>query len=422
MTSPSATLAVDEAVQALREAGHDVLHLGFGEAGVPVAPGLTELLADAHLRNGYGPVAGSPQARAAAAGWFTRRGLSTEPGQILFAPGSKPLLFALLAAIGGDVVLPRPSWVSYAAQAALLGRRVVTVPVPAEAGGIPDPDLLEQALRGAVAEGARPGALVLTVADNPTGTIAPAEQVEAVCAIAERHGLAVVSDEIYAELSHRGTVTSPVRYLAERTVVTTGLSKSLALGGWRIGFARTPSGSWGRRLQRELTGVASEIWSSLAAPMQAVAAHALDDPPEVTAHIAAARRLHARIAAEVHTRLRTTGALCRPPGAGFYLYPDFGPNRAALRARGITTGTELATALLERHGIATLPGSAFGEAGTALTLRLATSLLYGTTPQQRHMALTSPEPQDLPWISSALTRLGTALGDLTTDRHARPQS
>ncbi|TFE52269.1 aminotransferase class I/II-fold pyridoxal phosphate-dependent enzyme [Streptomyces sp. ICN441] len=422
MTTHSATLAVDEAVQARRAAGHDVLHLGFGEAGVPVAPGLAEVLTDAHLRNGYGPVAGSPQVRAAAAGWFTRRGLSTEPGQILFAPGSKPLLFALLAAIGGDVVLPCPSWVSYAAQAALLGRRVVSVPVPAEAGGIPDPELLERALRQAHADGARPGVLVLTVPDNPTGTVAPAEQVEAVCAVAGRHGLAVISDEIYAELSHHGTAPSPVRYLAERTVVTTGLSKSLALGGWRIGFARTPAGSWGRRLQRELTGVASEIWSSLAAPMQAVAAHALDDPPEVTAHIAAARRLHARIAAEVHTRLRAAGALCRPPQAGFYLYPDFGPAREALRAQGITTGTDLATALLDRHGIATLPGSAFGEPGTALTLRLATSLLYGTTPQQRHTALTAREPETLPWISPALTSLSAALTELTAGRHRRPRS
>lgn len=294
------------------------------------------------------------------------------------------------------------------------------VPIPAEAGGIPDPELLEQDLRQAGANGARPGVLVLTVPDNPTGTVAPAEQVEAVCAVADRHGLAVISDEIYAELGHRGTTGSPVQHLGERTVVTTGLSKSLALGGWRIGFARTPAGRWGRHLHQELTGVASEIWSSSAAPMQAVAARALSDPPEVTAHIAAARRLHARIATEVHTLLLAAGAQCRPPRAGFYLYPDFAPAREVLRAQGITTGTDLATALLDRHDIATLPGSAFGEPDTALTLRLATSLLYGATPQQRHMALTAEEPQTLPWIASALTRLSTALVELTTDRHRPP--
>ncbi|ANW22538.1 pyridoxal phosphate-dependent aminotransferase [Streptomyces clavuligerus] len=417
MTTHSATLAIDERVQARRAAGHDVLHLGFGEAGLPVPPGLADVLAAAHRRNGYGPVAGSAEAREAAAGWFVRRGLPTGPEQILFAPGSKPLLFALLAAIGGAVVLPCPSWVSYAAQAALLGRRVVPVPVPAEAGGIPDPGLLERALRRASAEGAGPGVLILTVPDNPTGTVAPAEQVEAVCAIAEHHGLAVVSDEIYAELTHGGSAPSPVRQLAERTVVTTGLSKSLALGGWRIGFARTPAGPWGRRLHRELTGIASEIWSSLAAPMQAVAAHALNDPPEITARIAASRRLHARVATAVHGRLLAAGAHCRPPRAGFYLYPDFTPAREALRTRSIATGTDLATALLDRYDIATLPGSAFGEPDTALTLRIATSLLYGTTPEQRHAALAADAPETLPWIASALTRLGGALGGLITGGH-----
>jgi len=418
MTTHSATLAIDEAVQARRAAGQETLHLGFGEAGLPVAPGLARILgAEAQLRNGYGPVAGAPQARAAAAGWFTRRGLDTQPDQVLFAPGSKPLLFALLATIGGDVVLPRPAWVSYAAQTALLGRRVISVPIPPEAGGIPDPTLLDEAVRQAVADGARPGVLILTVPDNPTGTVAPDEQVKAVCATAERHGLAVISDEIYAELSHHGAVSSPAHHLPERTVITTGLSKSMALGGWRIGFTRTPTGDWGRRLYRELTGVASEVWSSLAGPMQAVAAHVLEDPPEITAHIAASRALHAHMAREVQRRLLAAGAHCRPPQGGFYLYPDLAPLRDTLAAQGITTGADLATALLDRHGIATLPGSAFGEPDTALTLRIATSLLYGTTAEQRQTALTSAEPQTLPWIAPALTQLSDALDALTGGPH-----
>ena len=72
----------------------------------------------------------------------------------------------------------------------------------------------------------------------------------AVCAVAYRHGLAVISDEIYAELGHRGTVCSPVQHLGERTVVTTGLSKSLALGGWRIGFARPQRAAGGGACNR----------------------------------------------------------------------------------------------------------------------------------------------------------------------------
>lgn len=422
-TVHSATLAVDEAVARRRRAGQDVLHLGFGEAGLPPSPGLAEALASAVQRNGYGPVAGSEEARAAAARWFSRRGLATGPDQIIYAPGSKPLLFALLAAIGGDVVLPRPSWVSYAAQAALLGRRVIAVPIPAEAGGIPDPALLDQALREAQARGDRPRVLILTVPDNPTGTVAPAEQVEAVCSIAERHGLAIISDEIYAELCHPGaaeTAPSATRYLPERTVVTTGLSKSLALGGWRIGLARVPGGPWGNELHRSLTGIASEIWSALAAPMQAVACYALDEPPEITARIAASRRLHGRIAAAVHAEFTAAGAACRPPEAAFYLYPDFAPLAPDLRARGattaitaITTGAELAAALLDRHGIATLPGSAFGDPDSALTLRVATSLLYGSTVEQRTEALAADRPETLPWIAPQLARLRAGLRNLS---------
>jgi aspartate aminotransferase len=408
----SATLAVDEAVARRRRAGQDVLHLGFGEAGLPPSPGLAEALASAVQRNGYGPVAGSEQARAAAAGWFGRRGLATEPDQIIYAPGSKPLLFALLAAIGGDVVLPRPAWVTYAAQAALLGRRVMAVPIPPEAGGIPDPALLDQALREARERGGRPRVLILTVPDNPTGTVAPAGQVEAVCSIAGRHGLAVVSDEIYAELCHpgaAGAAPSATRYLPERTVVTTGLSKSLALGGWRIGFARVPAGPWGNGLRRSLTGIASEVWSALAAPMQEVARYALDEPPEIRDRIAASRRLHGRIAAAVHGVLVAAGAACRPPEAGFYLYPDFAPLAPDLRARGIATGAGLAAALLDRHGIATLPGSAFGDPDSALTLRVATSLLYGDTAEQRTEALAADRPETLPWIAPQLARLGAGL-------------
>jgi aspartate aminotransferase len=409
----SATLAVNEILQARRAAGERVLHLGFGEAGLPVPDEVAAVLAGAARRNGYGPVVGTEEAREAAAGWFTRRELATEARQILFAPGSKPLLFALLDAIPGDVVLPRPSWVSYAAQAALAGKRTVRVPVPAEAGGVPDPDRLEDALRAARSEGARPGMLVLTVPDNPTGTVARPEHVRAVCAVAERHGLAVIADEIYAELVHEGRAPGAAACLPERTVVTSGLSKSMALGGWRIGFARVPQGAWGDRLRDELTGVASEIWSSLAAPMQPVAAYVLADPPEVTAHVARARRLHAAVVRAVHAEFTAAGADCRAPQAGFYLYPDFAPVREALAAHGVEDGAGLARVLLEKHGVGVLAGEAFGDLPQVLRVRVATSLLYGESDAERWQALEADDPLALPWVAASLEHLRGALEALT---------
>ena len=124
--------------------------------------------------NGYGPVAGSPAVREAAAGYFERRGLPTSADRILVAPGSKALLYALLTVLPGDVVLPRPSWVSYAAQAALAGKRVLDVPIAEQAGGVPDPDALRARARDRARQGLEPAILVLTLPDNPTGTVAPA--------------------------------------------------------------------------------------------------------------------------------------------------------------------------------------------------------------------------------------------------------
>jgi len=420
MIAQSPTLAIDQAVTAARLAGRTVLHLGFGEAGLPVLPSLVDVLAGAATRNGYGPVRGTPDVREAAAGWFGRRELPTSAEQVLVGPGSKALLFAVLAAVDGAVVLPCPAWVSYAAQAALLDRTVIPVPIAADGpGGVPDPERLDEALRSARRSGIRPGVLVLTVPDNPTGTVATVEQLRDVCLVAERFGLAVVCDEIYAELCHAGTSPSAAAFLPDRTVVTSGLSKSVALGGWRIGFARTPDGDWGRRLHRDATGVASEVWSSLAAPMQAVAAHVLADPPDVLAHIAASRRLHGRIVRTVHDGLADHGVAARPPEAGFYVYPDFGPHRETLRAQGIATGTDLAAWLMREHDVATLPGVAFGEPTSALTLRLATSQLYGDTTEDRWTALRSDAPETLPWVAGALTHLDRALSALVRTEPAR---
>jgi aspartate aminotransferase len=407
ITSPvpaSATLAANERVQAKLAAGVPVLHLAFGEAGLPVLPSVADRLAAAVRLNGYGSVAGSPVMRAAAAGYFERRGVATTPDQIVVAPGSKALLFGLLSVLPGDVVLPRPCWVSYAAQAALAGRRVIDVPIPAAAGGVPDPAALRETLAGARAAGHRPGILVLTLPDNPTGTLASRSLVAEVCEIAHEQGLLIVCDEIYRDLAHEpDAVCSPASLAPDRVFVTNGLSKSMALGGWRIGFARLPDGPLGNDAARALTGLASEVWSSLAA------AYVLDEPDDVREHVARSRRLHRLVTTAAHHEVVAAGAECRAPAGGFYLYPDLEPMRPALATLGVETGAELAELLLERHDIAVLPGEAFGDEPTALRFRMATSLLHGRTDDEKWEALAADDPVALPRIRSALDRLGQAL-------------
>ncbi|MFL1381691.1 aminotransferase class I/II-fold pyridoxal phosphate-dependent enzyme, partial [Nocardiopsis protaetiae] len=124
----SATLAVNEALAEKRRQGVRVLPLGFGEAGLPVHPVMRDRLTAGNGANAYGPVAGVAALREAAAGYWERRGLPTDPALVIAGPGSKPLLYSLLLELGGDTAIAAPSWVSYAAQSRLVGARPLLIP------------------------------------------------------------------------------------------------------------------------------------------------------------------------------------------------------------------------------------------------------------------------------------------------------
>lgn len=425
MTAPAAArsylqvapnLALDEAVQARRRAGEPLLHLGFGEAGLPVFPGLLDALAAGAASNAYGPVGGWRDARAAVAGYFERRGLPTHPDQIVLAPGSKPLLAALVAAEPGDVVLPAPSWVTYAPQAHLFDRRVIWSDIPAEAGGVPDPDTLAATLAAARADGANPRLMVLTLPDNPTGTLASDATIRRLCAIAEDEDLVVVSDEIYRDVVFdlEAPYLSPAKVAPDRTVVMTGLSKSLALGGWRIGAARTPDTAWGAATRERLVAVASQVWSNLAAPMQSVVEYAFNEPAELVAHRTASTRLHAVVARAVHEVFDRHGLAGRAPTGAFYVYPDLEPLRERLAGVGVHGSADLDLWLLREHGLAVLGGHAFGDDPRALRFRAATSLLYGDTADERWATLRAGDPLQAPPVAAALSRLDGILTAVTS--------
>jgi aspartate aminotransferase len=414
-TPVSATLAANEALEARRSRGEPVLPLGFGEAGLPAHPALRQALAASAASNGYGPVAGVAALRAAAAGYWDRRGLPTSPGSVVCGPGSKALLFALLMAAGADVAVPRPSWVSYAAQASLIGVRPHFVPTVPGEGGICDPDALRSELASARAAGRRIRSAVVTLPDNPTGRLARPATVRAFCEVAAEHDMIIISDEIYRDLVHdpAAPVLSPAAAAPERTVVTTALSKSFALGGWRIGVARLPEGPLGAWLRGQLVGIGSEIWSAPAAPIQQAAALAFSEPDSLSERIIRSRSLHSAVCRAVASRCAAAGLEVPTPQAAFYVYPDFRPWRAHLASRfGVTTSEDLAGLLLERYGAGTLPGSAFGENPGALRLRLATGLLYGDSAAEQEEALAADDPLALPWISGRLTRLEEILADL----------
>jgi aspartate aminotransferase len=417
ITRLSPTLSVNQAIRQAQRDGRDIVHLAFGEAGLPVHPLLAEHLQAGIPSNRYGPVAGEELVRSAAAGYLNRRGIQSSADDILITPGSKAALFALVSALPGDLVLPSPAWVSYAAHAALAGKRVVSAPIPDEAGGIPDPERLPGVLAAARKAGARPGILLVTIPDNPTGTVAGPELVRRVCEIAADEELVVISDEIYRDLAYDpAAVLSPAVVIPDLTYVTTGLSKAWALGGWRVGLLKAPSTASGRSTVQTVTAIGSEIWSCVSSPMNEVARLAFSEPDELSAFVTDSRELHRTVALAVHERfVQAGGIMSRTPRAAFYQYPDFGARRTSLAASGIHTSDDLAEAMLSRFGIGVLPGSAFGVDPKELQVRVSTSLLYGKTSAERWETLEASRhgrALELRRIADALDRVSDCLAAL----------
>ncbi len=374
----SPTLAINEAIAARRAAGQDVVHLGFGEASFPLHPILREALARGATSTSYAPVLGIPALREAIAGYLRRtRGLAARPDTIAVAPGSKPLLYALLCALDGDVLIPSPSWVSYAPQAHLAGKRVLPVRTDPHDHHTLTPQALSDALDDGRRAGADPRILIVNTPSNPTGCMFTEQTATAVAEWAREMGIAVISDEIYAELAHgRRRHHSPARFYPEGTIVTGGLSKAFSAGGWRLGYAAVPDTERGRQLMAALAALGSEIWSAASGPIQVAAVAAFSPDEELEAYVRRSAQVHGHVTGRLHRALTLLGIECARPAGAFYIYPDFAPWRGALAERGIASSDTLAASLLEEWGIATLPGTAFGEAPEALRLRLATSMLY----------------------------------------------
>ncbi|MET8677400.1 aminotransferase class I/II-fold pyridoxal phosphate-dependent enzyme [Streptomyces sp. NPDC004647] len=388
--------------------------------GLPVLPELAERLGAAAGAEPE-PAGGGTAVLEAACGYWSRRGLPTDSFHVAAAPGAQPLLLALLAATGGDVLLTRPCAPWYTPQARLLGRAAYHAPVPAECGGVPDPFALLETVRRVREEGGDPRVLLLSVADDPCGTVPPPELMHEACEAAIGEGLLIVSDETYRDTLHdpvSSVLLSPAEMLPQHVVVIADLGAGLVPPGWPAGIARFP-GTWhGGELHAATLDALAGLRSVLAGPVAAVVAHALTEPGPVAARVAAAARLHGRLAAAIHRTVTGAGALCRPPQAGSQLYADLDPLFPALAARGITDSVELEDHLSRRLGEPVPGGHRFGDGPDSLRVRLSTGLLLGPSDEQRLRTLTAPDPLELPHVEEALRLFGSAFAELNDDERS----
>ncbi|MEU4266412.1 aminotransferase class I/II-fold pyridoxal phosphate-dependent enzyme [Streptomyces sp. NPDC026092] len=390
------------------------------EPGLPVLPGLAAILAAAADRTAFEPSGGGPVLREAASGYWWRRGLRTHAEDVVAAPGARPLMLALIAAHGGDVLLPRPCPAWWTPQARLLGRPAYHVPTPAECGGVPDPYALLETVRRVRAEGGRPRLLLLSVADDTTGTVAPPELLREACEAAVAEGLHIVSDETWRDTLHRRADTvllSPAEMCPDDVTVLYDLAGALAPPAWPCAVARFPPTGRDRAdrytdPRARTLDVLTALGAFVAGPVAPAAAHALDEPEDVTVRAARAAALHGQVAAAVHHAVLAAGALARPPQAGRHLYADLGPLRSGLAARGVTDSMELENHLGRRLGTPVPGGHRFGDELGALRVRFDTGAFLGADEEERTESLTSANPVELPHVARALTDFAAALEEL----------
>lgn len=386
--------------------------------GLPLLPGLSAALAEAADHDGAFPAGRTDALLDAACGYFARRGLPADPDTVAAAPGAPILFAAVTAALGGDVLVPRPCPAWWAPQIRALGRSVFHVPTPAECGGVPDPYALLETVRRIRAEGGDPRLLVLAVADDPTATVAPPEVVHETVEAAAGEGLHLVSDETWRDCVHRPHETvllSPAEMLPDRITVVTDLAGPFLPAGWPAAVARFPATTDGAGLRARVLDVLTALGARVADPVAAAAAYALDEPDDVTERLATGIALHAQVAAAAHRSLVAAGALVRPPQAGRHLYADLGPLRSALDARDVGDSQELEDFLTARLGMPAPGGHRFGDDLAALRVRLSTWPFLGGTTDERHQSLVSPTPLELPHVQRALNLLGSVFDDLRDD-------
>jgi aspartate/methionine/tyrosine aminotransferase len=395
----SATLSLNEHVREMWDTGRDVYHLGFGESRFPVHPKIAEALKANVQRRSYLPALGMRELRETIANYYQEKfQMIVSPDRVVIGPGSKSLLYALLLALGEEIILQQPSWVSYAPQAHLLGKPVTWIPTRTEANYNLEIDILEQKIAESQQNWGNPEVLIVNSPQNPTGTMMTPETIEDLADFARDQGLMVLSDEIYALITH-GQIphASIAQFYPEGTVVLGGLSKHLSLGGWRFGVAILPPGRAGKALAHALQNIASSIWSCVTAPVQYAALVAYSCDPEIDEYIALCARLHGIRTRYLYDVLDELGVPCVEPTGTFYIFPSFKKWREPLAVRGVHTSEDLAMYLLENYELVTLPGTAFNCSPKYLCLRLSSSYIDAGTDKKANKLLKAfgkdPDPE-----------------------------
>ncbi len=368
--SPSPTLALDAKTKKLKSEGVDIISFGVGEPDFDTPQHIKDA-AISSIQSGftkYTPSSGIPELRGAICQKFKEdNGLDYKIGDVLVSVGAKHSIYNAVLALcdqGDEVLIPAPYWVSYPEMVKLAGGTPVFVPAGIQSDYKVKPEVLESAITP------KTSLIILNSPSNPSGAVYSEEELRGLAEICLRHGVTIISDEIYEKLIYEGKHVSIAALSPEIkaiTITVNGVSKSYAMTGWRIGYAAGPSD-----VIAAMANIQSHSTSNPTSISQKAALAGLTGPQEPLGVMR--EEFKKRRDFMVKRLNEMPGVTCLTPPGAFYTYPDVSSIIGKkVCGRVASSDTELAEILLDEAKIAVVPGGAFGTEGN-LRLSYATSM------------------------------------------------
>mgnify|MGYP006104581653 CR=1 FL=1 len=353
---PSATLAINEESEKLKKSGKKIYKFGFGQSPFPIPENIVLALKNNANKNKYLPMQGLKELRTAIATYLNKNNNNNfKSDNIIIGPGSKELMLLINIAFNGDILLPAPSWVSYQPQAFIAKNKVHWIQTSSSSNWFPTADQIENKVKNIKSKNLL---LFLNSPNNPSGTIC--KNLKEIAAVSKKHKLIILSDEIYSNLTFENKYKSISNFYPEGTIVSTGLSKWCGAGGWRLGFFAIPDEL--KELKNSLKILSSESFTSVSAPIQYAAVEAYTG--DYSMYLKKVKKILLATGMYVYENLKSNAINVSKPEGGFYLFPEF------INAK-FSSSSKMCKEILEKTGVALLPGSDFGLDSKRMIARLS---------------------------------------------------